>query len=155
MRPPLPLLLIVEDDSNLRFLYAELLKNHFRITEAEDGESGLSKASELLPDCILTDHRMPRCTGVEMVERIRNIPALQRIPIVVTSGCLDPASHKRFIQQGVTCFLDKPVRCDELLAILAGPATMTQDAPNSLPQVLLAQPNTDSCLDSRSEATGI
>ncbi len=117
----LPLLLIVDDDPDIRQLYSVLLKKHFRLMVANDGDTGLALALEVAPDLILTDQNMPICSGVEMLKRMREVPALQQVPVVVSSAYLNPELEKQFAALGVQYFLDKPCRGEELLKIaLAG-----------------------------------
>jgi CheY-like chemotaxis protein len=115
----LPLLLIVDDDPEIRYLYSVLLKKYFRLIGAEDGEAGLTRALEVTPDLILTDQNMPVCTGVEMVQRMHQIPALQQVPIVVSSGYMNAELEKQFAALGVRHFLDKPCRGEDLVKILS------------------------------------
>jgi CheY-like chemotaxis protein len=112
-----PLLLIVDDDPEIRFLYCALLKKHFRLIVANDGEAGLNRALEAAPDLILTDQNMPICSGVEMVQRLRQIPALQQIPIIVSSAYLNAELEQQFTALGIEHFLDKPCLGEELLKI--------------------------------------
>jgi CheY-like chemotaxis protein len=112
-----PLLLIVDDDPEIRFLYCALLKKHFRLIVANDGEAGLNRALEAAPDLILTDQNMPICSGVEMVKRLRQIPALQQIPIIVSSAYLNAELERQFTALGIEHFLDKPCLGEELLKI--------------------------------------
>jgi CheY-like chemotaxis protein len=115
--------LIVDDDPEVRFLYSRLLKKYFRLVVAEDGEVGLARALETGPDLILTDQNMPICTGVEMVKRMRQIAALQQIPIVVSSAYLNEELEKQFTALGIEHFLDKPCLGDELAKIASIPLT--------------------------------
>jgi CheY-like chemotaxis protein len=115
----LPLLLIVDDDPEIRFLYTAILKKHFRLVVAEDGEVGLARALETPPDLILTDQNMPGCTGVEMVKRMRQISALRQIPIVVSSAYLNEELEKQFAALGIEHFLDKPCQRAELVRIVS------------------------------------
>jgi CheY-like chemotaxis protein len=117
VRLDLPLLLIVDDDPEITYLYGALLKKYFRLMMAADGEAGLKRALEAAPDLIVTDQNMPLCTGVEMVTRMRQIPALQQIPIIVSSGYLNDRLEEQFVALGVEHFLDKPCLGEDLLKI--------------------------------------
>lgn len=67
-----PKVLIVEDDQAIRDLYALKLKlENFNVVIAEDGNQGLQKAKEFMPDLILLDLMMPVMRGEEMLEKLR------------------------------------------------------------------------------------
>jgi CheY-like chemotaxis protein len=132
----LPLLLIVDDDPDIRHLYVALFKKHYRLIQAEDGEAGLARALEARPDLILTDQNMPLCTGLEMVTRIRQSSDLQSVPIVVSSAYLNPALEKQFRALGVEHFLDKPCRGDELLKIVSAQSSRSRSRECARPSTL-------------------
>jgi CheY-like chemotaxis protein len=115
-----PLILIVDDDARIRELYCTLLRKHFRVAEAEDGHIGVTQAQELRPDLILTDQTMAGCSGLEMVRRIREIPGLCSVRVVVSSGFMSPQLEKDFAAAGVRHFLNKPCRWQDLVRIVEG-----------------------------------
>ncbi|MED4203695.1 response regulator [Neobacillus mesonae] len=108
-------LMIVEDESWIRagllkyFNWEEL--GFTSITEAENGQDALEKARIVHPDFILTDIRMPKLDGLQLIELLR-----QELPdciFVILSGYEDFTYAKTAIQLGVTAYLIKPLQYEE------------------------------------------
>jgi CheY-like chemotaxis protein len=119
LSPSLPIILVVEDDPDMQHLYRVLLTKCFRVVVAPDGEVGLTRALEIRPALILTDQNMPICTGLEMVRRMRAIPALRHIQVLVSSAYMNPELEREFAALGVKHFLNKPCSREELLHIVS------------------------------------
>jgi CheY-like chemotaxis protein len=79
--------LLIDDSDDARDAYAEVLRlEGFTVEEARDGQEGLQKAVELLPDIVITDVTMPIMDGWETIRRLRGDDRTRRIPIVACSG---------------------------------------------------------------------
>jgi CheY-like chemotaxis protein len=79
--------LIVEDDHWMRQLTRDLLIDEgFEVLSAPEGQAGLDLAQRARPTVILLDLSMPRLTGVEFLQRIRQSPTMRDIPVIVVSG---------------------------------------------------------------------
>lgn len=78
-------ILVIEDDSGIRVVTKLSLKiyGNWEVTTAVCGEEGLSKASSLHPDVILLDLLMPDLNGFELLKRLHNNQATQKIPIIL------------------------------------------------------------------------
>ncbi len=102
-------ILIVDDDPDIRGTLKALLgRENFRIYCAENGEQGLTKAAELLPDLILLDVMMPGMDGFEVCEQLRAAPETAEIPIIMLTALDDARSRIRGFQLGVDEFISKP-----------------------------------------------
>ena len=112
-------ILVVDDKEENRLVLQNMLEPlGFEVTLGEDGQQEIDLATELIPDCILTDLVMPVKTGFEAVKEIRNIPALKDVTIIAISASvldMDRAKSKSF---GCDSFLPKPVDEQKLLALL-------------------------------------
>lgn len=113
-----PLVLLVDDDPEIRMAFSWILEKHFRMAEAKDGNEGLRKTLELKPDLIIADSHMPDCDGPDMIERIRAVPELNRIPIIVSSGSLNQEHTDRLERARVDFFLPKPFSVLELPRVI-------------------------------------
>ncbi len=112
-------LLYVEDNAGLRTKAEQLIKKFFtNVITASDGEEGYELFKELHPQIVLTDIRMPKLDGLEMMERIKHIDPSTKF--IVTSGYDDKDYLLRSIHIGVYEFLKKPVKVDELIHALTG-----------------------------------
>lgn len=122
------LVLIVEDDDDIRIALRELLElEGFRTDEASDGIKALARLErDASVDLILLDLMMPGMDGWEFRARQLGDPRIARIPVVVVSGA--GAMAEDLSELRVAAFLRKPVDPEELAAVvraqtgLAGPA---------------------------------
>lgn len=108
-------ILTVEDESAVAHLLALVLCGpHCQVFSATDGEDGLAKvATSSEPyDIIITDHKMPRMTGLEMVRKLRARNYSGKI--VILSAFLNEATVEEYRTLGVDLMLDKPFDMDEL-----------------------------------------
>jgi CheY-like chemotaxis protein len=84
---PLRTILLVEDFDDTRLMMKMwLVKNGYRVLEAETGEEGVALAQQELPDLIIMDMMMPRMNGLDAAQRIRQDRALSQTPIVAVSA---------------------------------------------------------------------
>ena len=76
MGNPVVRILLVDDDSKFRGVFAKFFARYpgFEIYEAANGQEGLYKARDILPDLILSDYDMPLVDGMEFCRNIRNTP---------------------------------------------------------------------------------
>ncbi|EKV29802.1 multi-sensor signal transduction histidine kinase [Caenispirillum salinarum AK4] len=111
-----PLVLVVEDNADLRRFMVETLHRRFDLKVAADGRQGLEMARTHHPDVILTDIMMPHMSGDQMVEAIRRDPALADTPVLVLSAKADDALRIRLLARGAQDYVVKPFSPEELTA---------------------------------------
>ncbi len=114
--PGSPLLLVVEDNSDLRRFLGSLLAPHFRVTFARDGQEGVAVARERRPDLILSDVMMPRLSGYGLVRRIKGDPSTREIPVVLLTAKRGLEPRLEGFEHGADDYLGKPFSARELLA---------------------------------------
>jgi CheY-like chemotaxis protein len=125
-----PLALVIDDYDDTREMYAEVLQlEGFTVEGASDGEEGLQKAVELLPDIIITDLHMPIMDGWETIRRLRADERTSRIPLIACTGEEAPDEHESLAD----VLLGKPCPLDTLLLevrqlLRPGAARLTQIA---------------------------
>ncbi len=111
-----PLVLIIEDHSDMRaFLRAELSRR-YRVAEAADGRTGLVRAAALRPDLIVSDLMMPGMSGDQLLAAIQGVPELRDTPVVLLTARADPDLRVRMLRAGARDYLVKPFSTEELLA---------------------------------------
>src|SRR5437868_7806816 len=109
--------LIVEDEENERTGLAELVSAWgYRTETAKDGVEGLEKFSLLSPGIIITDLKMPRMDGMELLERIAAQPQSVAVILLTAQGSIDLAVDA--MKTGAYDFIQKPVDPARLKAIL-------------------------------------
>lgn len=80
-------ILLVEDDNNLREIYeARLMAEGYQIVSAADGEAALVLAKKELPDLVISDVMMPRISGFEMLDIMRNTEGLKKVKVIMLTA---------------------------------------------------------------------
>ena len=121
--------LIVEDEENERTGLAELVSAWgYRAETAKDGQEGFEKASTWSPAIVVTDLKMPRMGGLELLERIADDSKTIAVIVVTAQGTIDSAVQA--MRMGAYDYITKPIRVDALMQALIsvaarwpGPAT--------------------------------
>jgi two-component system, chemotaxis family, chemotaxis protein CheY len=81
-----PKILLIDDDENIRSMYAEVFAGAgFLVSQAQDGAEGLEKANGDVPDVIFTGIDMPRMDGFTLIEILRKDPVTANIKIIMSS----------------------------------------------------------------------
>lgn len=119
-RQRLPLVLLVEDHSDTRQMYAEFMSGRFEIAEAPDAEHALSMIRGRPPRLVITDLSLPGMDGFEMIERLRGDPKTQHIPVICLSGYGGESHEERARALGCDLVLQKPCLPDALADAAAG-----------------------------------
>lgn len=106
--------LYVEDEESVRESMNQFLRRRVgALFVAENGEKGLELFYAFKPDIIISDIKMPRMSGLDMLETVRTTSST--IPVIITSAFNDEQSLLRAIELGVDKFLKKPIDTDRLL----------------------------------------
>jgi len=104
------LVLIVEDNEKNLKLARDLLQYHgFRTIEATDAETGLRMAAESLPDIILMDVELPGMDGVTALQRLREDAVTAAITVVAVTASVMPVDQERFASAGFAGVIVKPI----------------------------------------------
>src|SRR6185437_13622412 len=113
-----PLVLLVEDNDELRSFIEDQLSEHYRVVTAGNGEEGLQKANDLAPDLIVSDIVMPGMGGIEMLDRIKNEENTSHIPVVLLSAKCSVESHIEGLKYGADHYITKPFNTEFLVAAI-------------------------------------
>lgn len=101
-------ILVVEDDKFLRELIAQkLTREGYDVKEAVDGEEGVTKVKEIMPDIILLDLILPGIDGFEVLEKIKEDSSTESIPVVILSNLGQRDDVERGLKLGAVDFLIK------------------------------------------------
>jgi two-component system, cell cycle response regulator DivK len=112
---PDALVLIVDDnEKNLRLARDVLVLGGFRTVEASSGGEGVAAAVEHLPDVILMDIRLPDMDGTEATRRLRADPRTARIPVVALTSLAMKGDREWLLAAGFDGYLEKPISVAEL-----------------------------------------
>ncbi len=107
--------LVVEDNADMRRYIRFHFGAEFRLIEAVDGEEGLQLAQQVLPDLILCDVMMPKMDGVELCQRIKSNVVSSHIPVLLLTAKSNQSSKIEGLQFGADDYLVKPFDVQELL----------------------------------------
>lgn len=109
-----PIILIVEDQDEVRAYLSSELSSFFRIITASNGEEGVEIAKRMVPDLILSDLMMPVMGGLEFVEIMKNDPATDHIPFVMLTARGETQDIIEALESKVDSYLTKPFHPAEL-----------------------------------------
>ena len=111
--------LIIEDDADLRRgLNVRLREANYATTFAEDAVMALSIARKEEPDLILLDLGLPGFDGFLVLDRIKQIPSMACVPVIVVSARDPKTNEKRALEAGAEAFFQKPVDNKELMSAI-------------------------------------
>jgi CheY-like chemotaxis protein len=114
-------LIVIDDDPDFCVMLEQMFRERgYDVTTASDGEEGLRMSNERRPDLIILDILMPRMSGLEVLERLKQ--SQPNLPVIVVSAggeaALDHASLAMFsrVRKGVGRLFEKPFDLQELAA---------------------------------------
>lgn len=113
--PIKPTLLVVEDNQDIQNYIGSLFSERYNLRTASNGEEALSKASEFVPDLIITDLMMPIMDGLEFLKKVRSSYLLNHIPVIIVSAKSTDEERLSALRDGADVFLSKPFNSRELL----------------------------------------
>lgn len=109
-------ILVAEDERDIRELIAITLGyGGFEVHEASNGQDAVEKAPELMPDLILMDVRMPKLTGYEACEKLKEMPQTKDVPIVFLSAKGQESEISKGLKSGAEAYILKPFAPDDLI----------------------------------------
>jgi DNA-binding response OmpR family regulator len=112
-------ILCIDDDRLLLGLVKDAIEVHgYEALTAPDGPSGMALAKEQRPDVILLDVMMPKMSGFEVCQRLREDPNLKRTPIIIMTAMTDPALKSKGSEAGANLAIPKPFNPTQIIAII-------------------------------------
>ncbi len=108
------IILIVEDNSDVRSYVCSLLENDYTVIEASDGEEGISNANAEIPDLIITDVMMPGMDGFQFSTKIRSDVKTSHIPIIMLTAKAGLDDKIEGLETGIDAYITKPFSAKEL-----------------------------------------
>ncbi len=108
-------ILYIEDNFENRLLVKRILMvEGYTVIEAENGPAGIKVAEKELPDLILMDINMPDMDGYEVAARLRQISALDRVPIIALTANVLRGDREKSLKAGCDGYIQKPLDVDML-----------------------------------------
>jgi signal transduction histidine kinase len=111
-----PLVLVADDEPDMRRFLTSQLMDDYEVVECADGQEASDKAQETLPDVILLDLMMPHKDGLQVCRELREYAPTAGIPIILLTARADEEAKFDALQMGANDFLAKPFSSTELQA---------------------------------------
>ncbi len=109
-----PVLLIVEDNDDIRRYIKNVFHHQFQIYEAQNGEEGLQIAQDVIPDIIISDVKMPKVNGFELCHQIKNDERTSHISIILLTAFSEEKKQIDGLASGADDYLTKPFNAQVL-----------------------------------------
>jgi len=109
-----PTLLIVEDNPGVRNYINDILKQHYKIFEACNGEDGLTKSLEQIPDLIISDIMMPKMDGFQLCSNLKSDYRTSHIPVILLTAKTTIKDKVEGFESGADSYIMKPFEAEEL-----------------------------------------
>jgi two-component system, sensor histidine kinase ChiS len=111
-----PVLLVLDDKEEVRTSIRDKLDNEYIITEAENGEAGLSVARKTIPDLIITNVLIPKMDGFHFCRELRKDARTNHIPVILLSGKAGCDEKIKGLESGADDYFARPFNTKELKA---------------------------------------
>ncbi|MEP0262630.1 response regulator [Dokdonia sp.] len=109
-----PILLIVDDNTDLRTYVSSLFEDTYTIHTAQDGSEGFEIASSIVPDLIITDLMMPKDDGITLTKNCKTTEATSHIPIVMLTAKAGDENRLTGLENGADAYITKPFNTEIL-----------------------------------------
>lgn len=107
--------LVIDDEEDFSFFTRKnLQRSNYEVIIASNGEDGVRIAQTSQPDVILLDIMMPGMNGFQVLQKLKEDPLTNTIPVVMLTGKDDDASHRQAVQLKNNDYIVKPVEIEEL-----------------------------------------
>lgn len=111
-----PLLLVIDDNKDIRDMVSELMKDEYNILTAAGGKEGIHKATKYVPDLIICDVMMPGMDGMECCALLKGETITSHIPVLMLTACSLDEQRVEGLDSGADAYLAKPFSTSVLKA---------------------------------------
>jgi len=113
-RTALPLLLIVEDNAEIRLYIQQIFNGVYRFITAKNGQEGLKQAKYHMPELIISDIMMPVMDGITFCTEVKTDIELSHIPVILLTARIDSISKIEGLKTGADDYVTKPFNPEEI-----------------------------------------
>ncbi len=108
-------LVVEDDDINMRLVFEILKVKDFKADGAENGAEAIKKVEKELYDLILMDIELPGMDGIETTRMIKSKPQYKDVPVVALTAYAMKGEKERILAAGLDDYISKPIRLDDFL----------------------------------------
>jgi C4-dicarboxylate-specific signal transduction histidine kinase len=112
-------ILVCDDAATVRAMMSALLGKHYFVHLTSTAEEALALAPAVAPDLVISDLLLPGMSGAELIQRLRAVPALEDVPMILLTAVGESDARATGLEAGADDYLVKPIRERELLARVA------------------------------------
>lgn len=109
-----PILLVVEDDKDIRTFIRSIFKDDYKIIDANNGKKGIAKAFKHIPDIIISDIMMPKANGIQLCNTLKEDVKTSHIPIVLLTAKSGDRNEIQGLKSGADAYVTKPFNVEKL-----------------------------------------
>ncbi len=135
------IVLVVEDNDDIRNFLRLTLEPNYRVFESVDGETGIEKATELIPDIIVSDIMMPGIDGFELAKTLKKQEKTSHVPIILLTAKAGVENRIQGLETGADAYIPKPFSSEELHARIKNLIDGRQKLKEKYSRSLLVKPD--------------
>ncbi len=111
----LPLILVIEDNEEVRRFICNELRLYYDVVEAKDGKEGIFKAFKKIPDLVISDVMMPETNGIEVCKILKHDEKTSHIPIILLTAKSEETAKIKGLEVGADDYILKPFSVQQML----------------------------------------
>jgi signal transduction histidine kinase/DNA-binding response OmpR family regulator/ligand-binding sensor domain-containing protein len=135
-----PIILVVEDHTEVRKYICEPLKAEYTVIEGADGKEGIEKARETMPDLIVSDIMMPGIDGYELCRELKKDIKTSHIPVILLTAKASEESIIQGLQTGADDYITKPFNSKILAVRIKNLIELRRQLQQKIQKQMLLQP---------------
>ena len=111
-------IILVEDNEDVRIYLKSLLSEEFNVITCSDGQEGIDKVRNIVPDMVISDIMMPHKDGYTLCHEIKTDSILCHIPVILLTAKTGMDSNMKGLKHGADAYMTKPFDPDHLIAVV-------------------------------------
>ncbi len=135
-----PIVLIVEDNRDMRSFIKKQLVNDYRIIESPNGKEGLETAKREIPDLVITDLMMPQMDGTTLCKKLKTNENTNHIPVIMLTAKAGQDQKIEGLETGADSYLTKPFDRKELQVLVKNLITQRRQLREKYGRAILLEP---------------